>query len=106
MLVSLVSLVWSIFNTVLRGYLIKTFWVWFILTQFPSLPHISTIAAIGFSFFVSALAPLRSPSAREIDDFKNRNSEDGRMTNLFIQIGFTIGTLITLFSGWVVHHFM
>jgi hypothetical protein len=106
MLVSLVSLVWSVFNTVLRGYLIKTFWVWFIISQFPQLPTITILPAIGFSFFVGALTPFKSPTLKEIHDYKSEDSDERRVSNLFIQMGYTLGILISLASGWVVHHFM
>jgi hypothetical protein len=106
MLVSLVSLVWSILNTVLRGYLIKTFWAWFIISQFPQLPTISILPAIGFSFFVGALTPFRAPSPGEIRDYKDQDPDEKRLTGLFIQGGYTLGILMSLAGGWIVHHFM
>jgi len=105
-MISLVTFVWSILNTVLRGFLVKTFWVWFVLSQFPSLPHINIYAAIGFSLVVGALAPLRSPSATDIVNFGDQDKEERKLVGLFTQLGFTLGFFLSWGMGWVVHHFI
>lgn len=101
----LLNIVWSILNTVLRGYLIKTFWAWFIVTQFPGLPKITILPALGFSFFVGAMTPSRSLTARDLED--NKMDADDRLALSLVNAGLlTLGTLLTLGAGWVLHHFM
>lgn len=102
----LLSIVWSLFNTVLRGYLIKVFWAWFIVTQFPSLPTISILPALGFSFFVSAVSPWKSMTAKDWEEAQDQSAEDRLKLGLVNSGVYTLAVGISLGMGWVVHHFM
>lgn len=95
------TFVLSIFNTVFRGYLIKTFWGWFVLSQFPNLPHISVVGAIGLSWVVSAFAPMKHFTASDLESYKD---SDGSVRLINGAIHF-IAILFSLGSGWVLHHF-
>lgn len=100
------NFVLSIFNTVCKGFLVKTFWGWFILTQFPSLPQISIMPAIGFCMFVSAISPWRTVTAKEIDEMSELSADKRTMIS-FLNGFFTfVAIVIMLGMGWVVHHFM
>ncbi len=102
----LLSIIWSLFNTVLRGYLIKTFWAWFVITQFPSLPAISILPALGFSFFVSSLAPWKSLTAKDWEAQQSQSADDRLQLGLINCGVYTLAIGISLGMGWVVHHFM
>lgn len=93
----------SIFNTVFRGYLIKTFWGWFIMSQFPNLPSISVLAAIGLSCFVGAISPWRTPSPKEMEGM---DADDRIKYHCATSVGMTLAIALSLGIGWVVHALM
>ncbi len=103
-MIHLVTFVWGILNTVFRGYLIKTFWAWFIVSQFPQLPLISILPAIGFSFFVGALAPWKGLTAADLEN--NLDADEKVKLNLISCGAYSLGIAISLGCGWIVHHFM
>lgn len=106
LLMRLFDAVFSLFNTVLRGFLIKTFWVWFIISQFPDAPRISTVAGIGFSLMVGVLAPWKSISARDLEDLKKFEAEERLVVSLLSSLGYLLGMGISLGVGWIVHALM
>lgn len=97
----LFTLVLSIFNTVFRGYLIKTFWAWFILSQFPNLPTLSVVGGIGLSYFIGVVTPPKHYTATDLDEMKD---SEGSVALINGAIQF-LGILISLGCGWVLHHF-
>jgi hypothetical protein len=100
------NIVWSVFNTVLRGVLIKTFWAWFLVSQFPQLPLISVVPAIGFSCMIAALTPYKSITAAEWEMYKESAKGDSLSMGLLNNGIQTVGTALLLLSGWITHHFM
>lgn len=100
------NIVWSVFNTVMRGVLIKTLWAWFIVSQFPQLPLISVVPAIGFSLMVSALTPFKGLTLAEWEMHKESAKEDSLGMGLLNNGIQTLGTAVLFVSGWITHHFM
>jgi hypothetical protein len=101
---TLIAAVLSLFNVVFRGYLVKTFWGWFVLSQFPMLPKISTLAAIGFIYFVSCVSNWRQITARDLTD--SSSEYKGFSIMLINQVLITVTIVVSLGVGWVVHAFM
>lgn len=106
MLIGLVNLVLAIWNTVFRGFLIKTFWVWFLLPLFPNLPALHILPAIGLSYLVSAFTPWKSLTQKDLDDLKDTSNHE-RTTLTFINgIVYTLAISLVLLGGYIVHCFM
>lgn len=93
----------SVFNLIFRGFVVKFFWKWFILTKFPNLPVLETIEAVGLVYFISALGVFNSQSLSEIDKDKELSKEAKIISK---PLTITLVIAITFFSGWVVHSFM
>lgn len=91
-------------NTCLRGYLIMTFWSWFVLSQFHNLPQLHLVPAIGLSMFVSVIAPAKLLSPQEIEDQKDR--EGVWDTLIYSSTVAIISMPLVLFIGWIVHSLM
>jgi hypothetical protein len=100
------TLVLSLFNTVFRGYLIKTFWAWFIMTIFTTLPSIGLLAGIGLSLFLSSITAWRSMTIGEWEDVKGISAEDSSNLQLINGVFLAFALAVTLGVGWVVHHYM
>lgn len=105
-MIHLVTFVWGIFNAVFRGYLIKTFWTWFVVSQFPHLPLIEILPAIGLSYFVSIVSPWKALTIHEFEELKAQEKIDKTSLNLINAGSFTVALLLSWGMGWVVHHFM
>lgn len=63
MLLSLFNLVLTVFKTVYRSWIFQTFWGWFVLLVFPSLPALPILATIGF-FYMLGLCHKLTPLTR------------------------------------------
>ncbi len=63
MLLSLFNLVLTVFKTVYRSWIFQTFWGWFVLLVFPSLPALPILATIGF-FYMLSLCHNQTPLTR------------------------------------------
>jgi len=87
---------------IMRSVLIKTFWGWFIITQFTGLPDISYVGALGLSLFVGAMTPSRTITKSQLEDHK----EGGTEMQIISSGLYVIGCLICLGIGWIVHSFM
>jgi hypothetical protein len=98
----IINLIISILTTILRGWLIKVFWGWFVLTQFPGVPNISISGAIGLSLVVAVLAPWRRATREELEE----SSEDAVARGVVSSLLYGLGCLILLGVGWVVHSCM
>lgn len=98
----IVSLILSTLTTILRGWLIKVFWGWFVLTQFHGLPDISIAGAIGLSLVVAVLSPWRNLTRAELDE----SSDDAVARGIVSSLLYGLGCLITLGVGWIVHSCM
>lgn len=105
-MIHLVTFVWGILNLVLRGFLVKTFWAWFVLTQFPSLPKLEVLPAIGLVYFVSVMVPWKQVTMKDWEELRARSDEDKKLVNIINAGAQTLGTLLALGAGWIVHHFM
>lgn len=101
-MVHVLTLILAGAQIVLRSVLIKTFWAWFIMTQFTGLPSISYVGAIGLSLFVGAMTPHKSITKRDWEDSKEDHSEMQLLNAVF----YVVGCLICLGIGWVVHSLM
>jgi hypothetical protein len=99
---ALLALLLGFANTLLRGVLIKSLWGWFVLTLFPTLPHLGVLAAVGLSMFVHSVSIWKTFTAPEIAD----KDADPSGTMVYNGVIYSITCLLGLFSGWVVHYFM
>ncbi|CAB4196780.1 hypothetical protein UFOVP1290_300 [uncultured Caudovirales phage] len=97
-----VIFVFAIFNMVLRGVIIKTYWSWFLIPVFNTMPHISTLQAIGFSFLVSIFYPVKSLSQRDMDEAKNSSSSLAIINGVI----YTLIMLASLLVAWIFHSIM
>lgn len=94
----------SIFNLVFRGFVIKVFWKWFVLTKFSNLPVLETIEAIGLVYFISSFRLNGNLfSVSEIDDNKELSKEDKLVAR---QVLITVLILFAFVSGWIIHLLM
>lgn len=93
----------SLFNLIFRGFVVKFFWKWFILTKFPNLPVLETIEAVGLVYFVSALGIFNYHSFSEIDKDEDLSKE---AKIIYKPLAVTALIAITFFIGWVVHLLM
>lgn len=108
MLSSFVTFVWSVLNLVFRGYLFVTFWAWFVVTSFPTVPALTILPAIGLSYLVAILSPWRGVTQVDLDAHRNATANKGDATILrFVNAGvYTFILLCSWLGAWVVHHFM
>lgn len=90
-------------NTVMQGFLIKTFWSWFVVTQFEHLPQCSLLVAIGFAMFVKVIVPLSFMTERELAEIKEGDFPETLKQNALFSIG---GSILTLGVGWLIHYLM
>jgi hypothetical protein len=107
MLLHLVSLVLGFFNMVFRGFLIKTFWAWFIISIFPSLPPLSVISAIGVSMFISLFHTVKTVTKEQLDDLFRAKTDEERDDALRVSTWnacfLAAGMLMCWGVGWIVH---
>jgi len=87
----------------LRAFVIKTLWLWFIVLQFGLAP-LSYGTAMGISLFFSIVIGRNFLSRSQIEEAKlNPNDMEVISFNCLIQI---IMLLSTLVFSWVIHSFM
>lgn len=103
---SVVNLVLSIWNTVFRGYVIKTFWFWFLMPLFPALPHLAILPAIGLSYLVGAFTPWKGLTQKEWEEVRSSNSAERTTLGLFNGLIYTVALALTLLGGYIVHCLM
>lgn len=103
---SLVSIVLSVWNTVFRGYVIKTFWFWFLIPLFPSLPHLAILPAIGLSYLVGAFSTWKGFSQEEWEKVRASNSAERTTLGLINGFVYTIALAFTLLGGYIIHCLM
>lgn len=101
-MIHVVHLILAGLQMVMRSVLIKTFWGWFIMSQFTGLPNISYVGAIGLSCFVGAMTPYRGITKAQLDEHK----EGGTEMQIVSSGLYVLGCLICLGVGWVVHSLM
>lgn len=99
---TLISLILGIVNTIFRGYLIKTFWAWFIMSQFQGLPPLSILGAIGLSCFVGIMTPWRGLTGEE----KEMDKDDRAALHLLNACIYTVAMLISWGVGAIIHAMM
>lgn len=107
MLLALVNLVLSVWNTVFRGLVIKIFWAWFLMPLFPALPVLTILYAMGLSYMVGIFHPMRGLTSKELEEIKDPTT-DGRSTVLSAINGALTSVAIAfiLLGGYILHCFM
>lgn len=89
------GLLLTIVGILLGGFIISTFWGWFIQPTFPTLPLLTVGQGIGLSVFISFL--LRGLA----------RTSDIKETGFWVQmVTHIVGLLVSLLFGWIVHLFM
>ena len=106
MLLALVNLVLSVWNTVFRGLVIRIFWGWFLLPLFPALPTLTVLTAIGLSYMVGIFAPIRRLTTKEYEEIKTSNSEERVLVSTINSGLTTLAIGFVLLGGYIVHCLM
>ena len=102
------SLCLSVFNMVFKGFIVKTFWAWFMLSLFPNLPRIETVGGIGLCLLFYAVYPWKSFSTLDMVNATNAKKDHPQMhklTALLNGVAHALGGAALLGSGWIFHHF-
>jgi hypothetical protein len=103
---SLLQFALSVVSVLFRGFVIKTYWAWFIITLFPSLPTLTLMGAVGLSFCVGIMAPMKSLSQEEWDELRASDSEDRTKLSLLNTGLHIFGCGMALLGGYIWHLFM
>jgi hypothetical protein len=106
MLLALVNLVLSVWNTVFRGLVIKIFWGWFLLPLFPSLPVLTVLYAVGLSYTVGIFTPMKGLTSKELEEIKDSTSESRGALNAINGALLSVAIGFTLLGGYILHCFM
>lgn len=93
------SIVLFIFNFVFRGYLVSVFWTWFVMSQFPTLPHLTPLVCLG----LIGLAELVSPNRILKEDAE---PAENKYSGLIMQVARTVTLFIAWGMGAILHSFM
>jgi len=110
-MLTVVNFVLSIWNTILRGLVLKIFWAWFVVSQFANLAPISVLEAIGLSYLVALLATQKGITEEDWDKHvaraeKKDNDIKKNLLGLLSGFSYTLGLVVFLGIGWVIHYFM
>lgn len=101
-MITLFTFCLSIFNMIIRGYLIVALWNWFVITSFNNVPPINVFPAIGFSLLASSLYVHRWITQQE-----RECSRDERDQLVFVNAGTqTVTIAISWLAGYIIHLFM
>lgn len=95
----------NIANAIFRGYVLKVMWSWFIMSQFPSMPNISVVGAIGISCILE-LFQLQGMSFTEYKQIEEHDSDEFTMWHFKRSYYGVIATFISWGAGAIIHHFM
>jgi len=93
----LMGFVW-LYLAICSALVLSTFWAWFMLPVFPSLPAISMIQAIGITFTFGALNNTWMKSILEATKPKEENERTGAQ-NAALVIGIFVAPWLTLLIG-------
>lgn len=102
---SLLTIVLSVCGTVLQGYVLTVFWGWFVLTQFPQMPAISLIGALGLCVLLNL---FRLPHVNPLTlSWLNESSSEERRNYDLAKVSYHIVAVLLLWgSGFIFHCFM
>lgn len=104
-LFSMLTSVLQIALAILRGYVLTVLWTWFMLTQFPQVPHISIVGAMGLSI-LGHLFVMRDVGPAELQTYRDMDKEELAVFRL-AQTGIgAMSTLTVWLGGYLVHLFM
>ena len=80
------------YNVLSWGFVVSKFYLWFIISMYPTAPHFTIIQFIGVMFFLSSIMPKHhtKPIKKEYLDEKNE------------WIGLVLAPWITLLCGWLI----
>ena len=99
----IILIVVNIVNTILRAFLIKLFYGWFILTHWSNLPNLSWIACLGLSYFIYSVSPWQISLQ---DDHDNDDIEDVLKKLFKLNFIYFFTMCYLLVAGFIVHSFM
>ena len=102
----IVSIVISIAQLMLRAFVIKMLWLWFILAQFPMLAPLSYGSAMGLVLFVSAITYYVHYSPSQIQEIKNMDSNEIIGTSVVNFLTQSMLLIWVLVFSWGIHKFM
>lgn len=102
----LFNLILASLQVAMRAVLIHAFWGWFILSQFPGLPQIGYVGALGLSMFTGTLYPYRGLTRKEWDEAASVDKGERVALSLLNSAVYVAAALVSLGIGWAVHQFM
>lgn len=106
----LFSTVFALFTTMFKAFVITKFWLWFIVSQFPTVPRITILAAMGFLYIHGLFIPytaLTSKTWQETkEQVKSQSSAETFKMSIINSAILTVSILFILAAGWVVHSLM
>jgi len=110
-MLTIVNVVLSVWNTILRGLVLKIFWTWFIVNLFAGLAPISVLEAIGLSYFAALLMPFKGITEEDWDKHvaraeKKDNDIKKSLLGLLSGFSYSLSLAIFLGVGWMIHCFM
>lgn len=83
----------AVIALILDGFILKTFWAWFLLPVFPGAPKLTITTAIGLACLISFIG----------QSWTKKQEEGDLSDKLAAMVGVSIITpLITLGLGWLV----
>jgi len=86
-------------TSLVRAFVLKTMWAWFIVPIF-GLPPLGVAAALGVALTIQTFVPSPTPDDDDDDNAKKKT----KTRKLVLRIVLT--PVMTLLLGWVVHQFM
>ena len=98
LLILIVTIPFILGMAILRAFVLKTLWGWFIVPVF-NLPPLGMAAAFGISLTISTFLPS-SPTSSSDDKDVSKETKIGRF---FVNLSVP---LFTLLIGWIAHQFM
>ena len=106
MLLNTVIFVWSLLNTVIRGYVVKSFWTWFLIPLFPDVPQLEILPAIGLIYLVGLFVPVKSVTTDDLKRTREETESEKKTVAMVNAAGYTVAMAFTWGTGWLIHYFM
>jgi hypothetical protein len=91
-----VGIILAVIGVIIGGWVFMTFWGWFMLPAFPTLPHLTLEQSIGVATFLSILTHKRDKESKDKDFGDIVANWFESIIYIFVMFGF----------GWVVYLFI
>jgi len=91
----------SVIASILNGWALSVLWGWFVVPTF-ALPNLGIVQAIGLSMVINLF--LWGARGYSEIEYKDKKVQKNSITGTFSYVVMT--PFISVFLGWIVHHFM